>query len=499
LAWFFSDHLQKPFPSPALIRQITQRFLRQIDEFADRNHIPVVRFRSGERKDDVAKRYFARFHKPEGVVFIGVAQEWDKVFRASPAHRKGPSPFPGFNFFRTRAPVNQYYFYVQDRDWGPGFIKFSSYAPWGAKVCLNGHEWAKQQLRRRHIRFEALDNGFLSCTDPVRLQRVCDHLGPQDVDRYFRRWLARLPHPFTAKDRAAGYRYELYIWQCEYSHTQVFDRPLSGRQFFDEVLRENLDLGRPDRIQILFGHRVDKRTPSTFRTRVVQHGTIPKLSVEYKHSWLKQYLKEGRALRTEMVVNNPWDVFVRRSLHNLPYLRKVARSINRRLLKLERTSHDCTISHQTFESFVLPSNLDGQHVPGLRFGDPRVTALLRACCRFGFAPDGFTNSSLRPHVAALHDPGPRGYTASRMTYDLRRLRQKGIIERVPGTHRYMLTPQGRRTTLFLTKTYLRIVRPGLGRVAVSATPDPTDTLAHAFTCLDAEIDRFIAEAKMSAA
>lgn len=175
LAWFLTDHLQKPFPSLALVGQISRRFLGQIDEFADRNHVPVVHFRPKERKDDVAKRHFARFHKPEGVVFIGVAQEWDNVFRSKPVRRKGP--FPGFDFFRTRAPVNQYYFYIKDRDFGPGFIKFSSYAPWGVKVCLNGHEWAKQQLRRRGVRFEPLDNGFLSCEDPDRLQKICDRLG----------------------------------------------------------------------------------------------------------------------------------------------------------------------------------------------------------------------------------------------------------------------------------------------------------------------------------
>jgi hypothetical protein len=451
LLWFLTQHLKKPFASPALLKQMTDRFVQGIKTYARDHRVPIVHFDPHERKDDIAHHFLARFKKPEGLVFIGVAQEPDKPFR-SVREQPRDGRWRGFRFFRARVPVNHDYFYVLDRHWGPGFIRFSTYVPFSVRVCLNGHEWAKQQLRRRRIRFEALDNGFLSCPDPDALQEICDSLGPKDVDGFFRRWLAQLPHPFTPRDRRAGYRYQLSIWPCEYSLTQVFDRPLHGRQFFEELLRENIDLGRPDRIQLLFGRRVSRRTPGSFRTRIVQHGTIPKLSVQYKHSRLKQYLKEGRALRTETVVNDPYDLGVRRSLGNLTYLCQVARNINHRLLSLERISHNCAITHQTFESFVLPTEAHGQHVPGLRFGDPRVMAALSACCLFLTTPDGFTNAMLRQHVAALHDPGPRGYTAARMTYDLRRLRLKGIISRIPRSHRYLLTPQGRRSALFLTKS-----------------------------------------------
>ena len=117
--------------------------------------------------------------------------------------------------------VKHYYSYIDDADFGPLFLKVCSYAPWGIKLCLNGHEWAKRQLQRRGIGYEALDNGFLSCGEPEELQRICDALGPEDIDGVFRKWLKRIPLPLRPQDREAGYDWALSIWQMEVSLTQI--------------------------------------------------------------------------------------------------------------------------------------------------------------------------------------------------------------------------------------------------------------------------------------
>ena len=87
------------------------------------------------------------------------------------------------------------------RDFGPFFLKFSTYFPYNAKLCLNGHEYAKRQLEHKGIGFEALDNGVLRCDDPRRLQAICDGLSADKIDALLRKWLRKLPHPFTAADR----------------------------------------------------------------------------------------------------------------------------------------------------------------------------------------------------------------------------------------------------------------------------------------------------------
>ena len=147
--------------------------------------------------------------------------------------------------------VNQYYFYCVDRDFGLFFLKFCSYFPYNGKVCLNGNEYLKRQLELEGIAFEALDNGLLGCAEPERAQQIADELSADKIDGLVRKWFARLPHPFPARDRKAGYTYDVSVLQAEFSRTQVFDRPLSKRIFFEQVIRNNLDLGRPDQAPLV--------------------------------------------------------------------------------------------------------------------------------------------------------------------------------------------------------------------------------------------------------
>ncbi len=173
------------------------------------------------------------------------------------------------------------------------------------------------------------------------MQAVCDGLSAERIDGLLRKWLARLPHPFTAEDRGAGYRYDLSILQAEFSLTQVLDRPLTGRILFEDIIRENLDLGRPDQVQLIFARRVTKRTPGRFRTRIITEGVIPSLHIDYKSSRIKQYFKEG--LRTETTINNSRDFAIGKRLANLPDLCQVGFSANRRLLDVQSLSHDCIL------------------------------------------------------------------------------------------------------------------------------------------------------------
>jgi hypothetical protein len=262
-------------------------------------------------------------------------------------------------------------------------VKVCSYAPWSIKLCLNGHEWAKRQLDKLGIGYEALDNGFLSCSQPAKLQQICDSLGPEDIERVFHKWLGRIPLPLRPEDRQAGYDWDLSIWQMEVSLTQIFDRPLRGREFFEEIIRDNLDLGRPDRVQLIFDRVVTKKTPGQFRTRVIQAGVHPSLHISYKDFDLKQYFKEGRGCRTEGTFRNPNDFGINKGLANLPYLQKIGRQINRRLLEVERVSHNSGLSGDSIQRVVQPTvTADGKKAPGLRFGQPRVMALLLALTLF---------------------------------------------------------------------------------------------------------------------
>ena len=480
-------------PSPALLGKMTDSFRKAVTDFAQVNNIPVVHFQPGQRKDDVAAEYRAKFKGPEGVAFIGVAQEKMYAFKAAKRSDKG---YASFEYSRQSVCVLHYYFYIQDAEFGPAFIKIGTYMPFPIKVCLNGHEWAKRQLLKAGLAFESLDNGFRSCEAPEQLQQLCDQLGPEHIEAFFNKWVSQLPFPLSEEDRAAGFEHQLSIHQLEVSLTQVFTRPLKGREFFEEVIRENIDLGRPDRMQLLFDRQIRKTTPGQFRTRVIQEGVQPSLHVEYKKSHIKQYFKENRALRTETTINDPTDFGCQKGLRHLSHLQALGRKINRRLLEVERVSQNCSLSAPAVERVVRPTVCDdGQRAPGLPFGDLRVMGLFAALTLFSHLPDGFSNRSLRTHVAQLVGCAQKDYSAAKMTYDLRRLRLKGLIVRKQGTNRYFLTSYGWRVALLFTRLNARVLRPLWAAIGHDdGIPRP---LRLALARLDLEIDRIITAAKLT--
>jgi hypothetical protein len=148
---------------------------------------------------------------------------------------------------------------------------------------------------------------FRSVEDAEALQAICATFYWGDVERFWAHWEQRLPSPLTAADRERGYRYRLSIRQMELSDTRVPERPAQVREWFELMLRDQLALGRPDHVQVVFARKVTRRTPGRFRTRVINDGVEPQLQAHYKHSKVKQYLKDGRALRTETTINDPND------------------------------------------------------------------------------------------------------------------------------------------------------------------------------------------------
>ena len=496
VAAFFRSHRGHTFASSALMDPMTKAFIASVESFTRQQQIPLLTFAPGQRKEDLALEYRACFQGTEGILFVGKAQEKTPVFRTE--KRKNPKTGQTYPWIvRSTAMVNQFYFYGIDADFGPFFLKFCTYFPYNAKLCINGHEYVKRQLAKEGIAFEALDNGILSCADPKRLQQLCDGLSGAKIDALLRKWLARLPHPFTDQDRKAGYRYDLSILQAEFSLTQVLDRPLTGRIFFEEVIRENLDIGRPDQVQLIFGRRVTSQTPGRFRTRVLTEGVTPSLHVDYKRSRIKQYHKEGRALRTETTINDPRDFRLGKRLVNLPALRQVGFQANRRLLDVQTISQDCALGEDAFRQVNEPVQVNGQRASALRFADPPVQALLSALLVFRLLPRGFSNRDLRDHWAPLLGRAPEALTPGQMTYHLRRLRLHGLIERMPKTHRYQVTDSGWRTALFCTRVYSRVLRPGLAQVIPKEAQDDS-TLRRQFDRLDQAISQWIEEQKVPA-
>jgi hypothetical protein len=474
---FFTGHRGHKYASSVLMAPMTEAFVADIHHFIAARGLDLVSFGKGEDKDAVAHRYLAAFPGTDGVLFVGRAQEKAWVFRT----QKRRNPVTGAEYlWLTRATllVNYFYFYCVDEDFGPFFLKFCSYFPYTAKLCINGNHWAQRQAQKAGIAFTPMDNAFAAVADVPALQAICDSLGEEQIRALAARWLRILPYPFTEQDTAAGYCYDISVVQAELSLTQMLDRPVTGRIFLEQVIRDNLDIGRPDKVSLIFGRRIlnsrRQRTPGEFRTRIITSDVTPTVRIQYKHSKIKQYHKEGRALRTETVIDDPRDFGIGKGLANLPALRQAGFTANRRLLDVQKISHDpaggaAAITAIT-DPVITPS---GTRVPGLRFTDQRVQALLSALCAFRLLPNGFTNRDLRTHLAPLTGRHFEDMTSGQITYDLRRLRVHGLIERIPRTHRYQVTDTGLRHALFLTRLHTRFLRPGLAGLTSPSPPVPS--------------------------
>ena len=474
LVGYVHRQLGLPIASTAPLAKITDAFSSAVHRFAKVNRVPWVDFAKGQRKDDVMHEQLEHFTAAEGVVFIGRAQEKTALFRTEKRHDADGVSYPWI--VKTTGLVNHFYFYCLDADFGPFFLKFCSYFPYNAKLCLNGNERAKRLAAKTGIGFTALDNGFAALDDPAAVQAICDSLGSAQIDALLRKWLARLPHPFTAKDRAAGYRYECSVLQAEFSLTQMLDKPVSGRVFFEQVIRDNLDIGRPDQVSLIFDRQLRRRgprpTPGRFRTRVITCGVTPSLHVDYKHTTIKQYHKEGKALRTETTINDTRDFGIGKRLTNLPALREIGYTANRRLLCVQQLGHDPITGTDALAAITgTRTTATGARIPGLRFADRRTHALLSALLIFRCHPNGFTNKDLRTYTAELRGLDPGTVTAGQITYDLRRLKTRNLITRIEGTHRYLVTDHGLDTAKFLTCVQDRVLRCGLAELA-TATPTP---------------------------
>jgi DNA-binding HxlR family transcriptional regulator len=277
----------------------------------------------------------------------------------------------------------------------------------------------------------------------------------------------------------------------------VFTRPAAGRAFFEGLIRDHLDPGRPDQVSLVFGRPVrlagPRPAPGTFRTKVITDGAGPQIVCYYKSSRLKQYFKQHRALRTETVICDTRDFGVGRRLtyENWNTLRDVGEHASQRLCDAEAAGALPAPDVATHNQVTRPSaTSEGQHAPALRSGDDRVMALMAAITGFCHLITGFDNRTLAQRMRALPS---EDYTSRQATHHLRRLRRKQIIERIPGSHRYQLTPSGRAVAVLFTKAYDRIPGPGPAALDPQLPSDQArrSPLALAWKDLSKELDRFI--------
>lgn len=492
--------LECDIPHPKAFKSVRDEFVIKAELAAEERGLDIYRFSNKDQnsKEEIAQQHLKDFPDKEGVFFIGKAQEKVKAPKGTWYKSEVTAKGKWLKLGWGNVMANQYYFYFRDKDWGVGFIKFSSYAPFTGRFYINGHEYVKCQLTEQGILFEELDNGIGWCEDPQAAQKIANSITATKLEKLVRKWIKLAPNPLAEMPHRRGnitLKYHISMLQMEFARTQLWKKASDGLKFFEQVIRENIDLGRPEKVGVIFNKRI---LPSTmkvnrFMTRVFTTGVIPVFNIFFKSNKLKQYFKEGRALRSELTVNHAPDFGAGKTLNteNFNTLCEAGRQTINRLFRVETLCQDPLVSSDKIGAIESAAEVAGRRVSPLLRSNPRVRALFSAIIACHLIARGFRNRDLRVRVAHLLGKDPKEITTNQMTYDLRRLRGHGIVKKVEGTHRYEVTEEGLQLALFISRVEQRVYREGMADIFDDAVFD--NRTRKALERFDKEVARLMQE------
>ena len=474
---FFWSYRQLYPVSRKVLRDIARQYHHFVQYIARKWKALILPAPEEERRDQFVAPYFRRA-QPDGIVAILKAREPARILLSI-----GKSATAQGHLLYQRRWVDQYNFYIYDRAWGRMFVRLCPYFPFPARVYLNQHYGLAQRLEERGIRVLPCANAFLRCSDPQRLQQLADSLQPQDITRCAQKWLSYLVPFFTARERRqAGVQHRLFFAQVEYCDNLIFKRRAALDRLGERLLDANRTLGHPDSLRLIFGRRITKHHQGKLQTVIEDmHLGNPVLRAHYANGFAKQYVRDDRLLRTELATNNVYDYGVNKAVENLPQLRERASAIIDRYLDAQQDILETFVDRGQLHRLRQPTLIQkgtrgkqGRRIPGLKLDHPRQLALLQALVRFAHLAAGgtFTTRELHPQVAQALGLAPAQYKLTSLRYELSKLWAKGLVEKVPHSHRYRLLPEGYRLCVVYLKLFDKIYAP---LTAGLLKPLPADT------------------------
>jgi hypothetical protein len=344
------------------------------------------------------------------------------------------------------------------------FVRICPYLPFSARVCLNQHHWLANRMGSEDIDFKQCSNAFLKCSHPQKLQELADSLTAHDLLRCGQKWLACLTPFFKESERkSCGCQHRLFFSQVEYCDNLIFHRRAALDQLHQRLLDANRTIGQPSKITTIFGRKVTKYYKGKLQT-VIEDLDLPNpvIRTHYAHGSLKQYVRDHLCLRTEPATNDVTAYGVKKAVENLPQLHDRLSAVCDNYLNVQQDILESFVDrgqlHNLTQPTVLPS---GKRIPGLKLDHPRQLALMHALVCFAHIAAGntFTTAELYPYVLAALEMSADQYSLASLRYDLRKLRAKDLVEKLPKSRRYRLRPQGYSICLVFLKLFERVYSP----------------------------------------
>jgi hypothetical protein len=461
------------------LTEIADQFVYWVRNRAEKWGAPIVEAPEEERRDDFVLPYL-KHAEPDHIAVILKGREPARILLAI-GGKDNDSPHLEYK----QRWVNQYNFYLNDRHWGPMFVRMCPYFPFSARVCLNQHYWLAIRMREEKIDFQQCKNAFLRCSNPERLQQLADSLTARDLLQCGLKWLAAFTPFFTSAERRhAGCQHRLFFAQAEFADNLVFFRRAAVDEFAQRLLDMNRTIGQPKKITMIFGRKVTKQYKGRLQT-VIEDLDLPNpvIRSHYGHGFAKQYVRDSRLLRTEPATNDVRDYGVNKDVENLPLLRPRMSAIIDNYHNAQQDILETFIDRGQLRKLAEPTILaNGKRIPGLKLDHPRQLAVMHALVRFANIAAGSGFRSVDVYTPALQALGakPTEYTLASFRYDLSKLRAKGLVEKIPHSRRYRLVGKGYAVCVLFLKLFERIYAP---LTAGLLKPFPGDRkLAHDKRC-----------------
>jgi hypothetical protein len=502
---FFREVVGAPAVTPEVLTSRTAPYRAWVARYAEERGIPLLAAPRGARKEEVVAPYYRRFKGDEGVACILTSVEQGRSF-VSYAPRHAPSGGdPNYRLIHAcRKRFLHYYFYLVDPVLGPMSLRVGSFLPFTLAIFLNGHSFLARELARAGVAFRKDDNAFTAVADTAALAAAAGRLTPRLVERRCDLWAGRLAPSFRPAERAAlplGYRYS--VAQIELATDVVFKRAAPLRALFRRAAELGVLLGGADRTTHLFGRRITRRYAGKLQTVLDRRNEgQPILRSYYRSSFVKQYEKGDRLLRTETCLNDTHDLGIGRRLEHLPELRERMAATNARYLEAQAELLASTVDAGDLAGLARPVLVGRRRVPGLRLEDDRVIRLLEALLHPGTFVADWTAREVRARLLARHHLDEAAYRPGQHRYDLGKLRAHGLVERVGTSRRYRLTARGLRLGVLLVKLRTRLLGPLATLAGATAPRRPTrnpSEVEAAFRQVDAALDHLCTTLGLNAA
>jgi hypothetical protein len=442
--------------SDSWLGSLARRFHEGVERFATEHKIPVVRATGRTDKFALAEEHRRKMTQSSGVYLIIRGRETATTYRSREV--RAPKD-PNYRAIDKRLGfVDQYYFYLVDEQWGPISIRISSHPPFNVTVYLNGNRRLAREAQRRGLEIETKDNSVVRTSDPALLQLAADTLDTAALQSVCDRWAYRLLPVLTREEREKSFfRYRWFFHQVEMSHNVVF----KSAKKLTEVLEHHVDLNRrhlqPHSLKSIF-----RNSPAGCYDRKmavsVRHAFsgLTIFSAQYGATRIKQYNNHQQTFRTEVCANDTTDLGVNKAIENFAALCVRLRELIARFQQTQACVLDTTCNRGELAALAKPGRVNDTATPGIKLENERIMAVLTALPRLVHQPDGFKSADVR---AVVHQSLDTEYKPQQSTYDLRKLRGKGLVERIPKAHRFRLTTEGARVAALTSKLRDQLLDP----------------------------------------